>query len=84
MKHAILILTAIVACSFATGEQPTTTQQNQYVYICTGPASKRYHKKQNCRGLSACNGDIIQVTLAYAREHKRTPCGICHPFATII
>lgn len=50
-----------------------------YVYICTGPQSKRYHKSPNCYGLSKCSDEIIRVTIEEARDdYYRTPCGYCY------
>lgn len=78
MKQTLLILATLMCVSFGTSEQPTTTQGNDKVYICTGPQSKRYHKTRNCRGLGSCSGEIKAVTLEYAKRIGRTKCGWCY------
>lgn len=49
-----------------------------YVYICTGPKSKRYHCTKKCRGLNSCSASIEKVTLKKAKEMGRDACGICY------
>ena len=49
-----------------------------YVYICTGPKSKRYHSTKDCNGLNKCSESIEKVTLAKAKEMGRDACGICY------
>lgn len=45
------------------------------VFICKGKYSKKYHYKKDCRGLSNCSTEIYKVTLAEAKNLKRTLCG---------
>lgn len=45
------------------------------VYICNGKYSKKYHLKENCRGLSNCSTKIEKVTLKSAKDKGRTLCG---------
>lgn len=45
------------------------------VFICKGPGSKRYHYKENCRGLKSCSTKIYEVSLSEGKELKRTLCG---------
>lgn len=47
-----------------------------YVYVCTGPKSKRYHGNKNCRGLQNCSEEIKKVTVDKAKGMGRTPCKI--------
>ena len=50
-----------------------------YVYICTGPQSKCYHKNEFCRGLKSCSKEIKKVTLTEAKEkYHRRACGYCY------
>lgn len=55
-----------------------TASGDTYVYICTGPQSKKYHKTENCRGLNKCSGSIKKITLDEAKQIGRTPCKICY------
>lgn len=49
-----------------------------YVYVCTGPSSKKYHKTSSCRGLKNCSKEVVKVTLEKAKEMNRTACGYCY------
>lgn len=77
MKHTLLIIAAIMCCSFGTSETKSP-QAGGKVYICTGPQSKRYHCTPNCRGLNSCSKEIKEVTIEYAKKIGRTPCGWCY------
>lgn len=55
-----------------------TTDKAEYVYICTGPKSKCYHKTKNCQGLDRCSKEIEEVTLEEAENMGRTPCKGCY------
>lgn len=49
-----------------------------YVWICTGPRSKKYHNNKNCRGLRRCSGERRSVSVQTAESMGRTPCGFCY------
>lgn len=55
-----------------------TRSESTMVYICTGKASKRYHRTDECRGLDSCTGTIQLVAIEKARKLGRTPCRICY------
>ncbi len=55
-----------------------TTDNNNYVYICTGSYSKCYHKTDKCDGLIYCGGDIKKITIQQAKEMNRKPCKYCY------
>lgn len=61
-------------------DSPTTSRRKkeEKVFVCTGPQSKRYHKRSDCRGLQSCSKSIIRVTKSEAKEMGRTPCGYCY------
>jgi hypothetical protein len=44
-------------------------------YICKGKYSKKYHYKEDCRGLSNCSTSIYKTTVADAKESGRGLCG---------
>ena len=48
------------------------------VYVCTGPNSKRYHRHSDCRGLDRCSEEIEAVTVSKAQSMGRTPCKLCY------
>lgn len=66
------ILLALTLSFFA------STPSGNYVYICTGPKAKVYHKTNYCRGLSRCSGSIKKVSEARAKNMKRRRCQICY------
>lgn len=78
-----IILAAISCClltslSLPSQSQAIKTSAGNKVYICTGPASKRYHKNSNCRGLDNCSSSIKHVSIEYAYKIGRTPCKWCY------
>lgn len=44
------------------------------VYICDSTDAKRYHLKENCRGLSGCQHQVIKTTLEKAKNENKTLC----------
>ncbi len=70
-----IILLFFSSASFIEPDKFISIEDN-YVYISKGPDSKRYHYKQNCRGLTNCSTPIYKVTLKEAKDkYKRTLCG---------
>lgn len=47
------------------------------VYVCDGPHSEVYHKKESCRGLHRCSGQVIETYKKDASENLRE-CEICY------
>lgn len=45
------------------------------VYICGPYGAKKYHYKENCRGLSACKHEIIKTTKSNAESLRLSLCG---------
>ena len=75
MKHLLLAILLVLA---PTNSTDVTHSGETYVYICTGPMSKRYHKSPRCRGLDNCSKEIQKVTIGYAKILGRTPCKWCY------
>lgn len=44
------------------------------VYTCNSPNARKYHLKENCRGLSGCQYHIIKTTLEKAQKENKTLC----------
>ncbi|MCA9380910.1 hypothetical protein KC678_01460 [Candidatus Dojkabacteria bacterium] len=65
--YLVGVLVLITSISFI------TPQQN--VFICKGSQSKRFHLKEDCRGLQYCSTEIYEVTLEEAKKIGRTLCG---------
>lgn len=47
------------------------------VYICTGPNSKAYHQKPDCKGLQKCSENVIQIDVKEALDRGRHACKYC-------
>lgn len=67
MKKYIIPLSFVILFLFS-------SFNTNYVYICTGKYSKKYHLVKKCRGLSNCKSEIKKVTLIEAKK-KKTLCG---------
>lgn len=66
MKQLILIL-FFVLTSFNSVETK--------VYICGSAGAKKYHYKENCRGLNACKHQVTKTTLKEAESYGLSLCG---------
>jgi len=64
-----ILLTIALAATLISANLPA-----EEVYICKGPASKRYHMVKDCRGLSNCSTAIYKVTKKDAVAARRTLC----------
>ena len=53
----------------------TSTTQQTHVYICDSKGGKKYHYKENCRGLNACKHKITKLTISQAKNRGKTLCG---------
>lgn len=45
------------------------------VYICGTAGAKKYHLKENCRGLSSCRSETIKTSLKQAQGLGLSLCG---------
>lgn len=60
-------------------EEEEETADGSMVYVCTGPTARTYHATPNCRGLSRCSGDVVELSEDEAvDELQRRPCKICN------
>ncbi|MBQ7853125.1 MAG: hypothetical protein IJ342_09695 [Muribaculaceae bacterium] len=74
-----ILLLAIMVMAFTSADMPDARQEaEEYVYICTGPSSKRYHKTERCKGLRKCSDDVIRISKSQAINQGKTPCKICY------
>jgi len=46
------------------------------VYICDSPGAKKYHLRENCKGLHNCQHRVIKMTLEQAKRKGRTLCAL--------
>ncbi|HLV24212.1 MAG TPA: hypothetical protein VKY36_05490 [Moheibacter sp.] len=68
----LLAFTVLIFSSFT--EEKTFSPQTS-VYLCDSSGGKKYHFRENCRGLSNCQHKIIKVSLEEARKRGKTLCG---------
>ncbi len=68
MKTLLFLSVLLLFISFA-------PPANKNVYICNRPNGKRFHFKEDCKGLQACTHKIEKVTLEEARKAGKTACG---------
>lgn len=52
--------------------------ETEYVYICNGPKSTKYHSKDNCRGLNNCSTKVTKISKEDAVKKGRIACKICY------
>jgi len=71
----IMVTTMLISFVGFTPSTPIVETVTKTVYICNGPYSKRYHLKDDCRGLSNCSTDVFGVSIEKAKEIGRTICG---------
>lgn len=80
VKHSLIILTGAICLSSCGGGKIKQTKHKvnkDCVYVCSGKNSKRYHSVDDCKGLSRCGGEILEMTIDEAEGHGRTPCRMC-------
>lgn len=63
-----VLLTSVLLSVLSFSEDPK-------VFICDSENSIAYHLKKDCRGLSACKAEIVEVKKAEAIERKLRLCG---------
>lgn len=72
------ILIAICFNKDTSNKNISVNNSKDNVYICTGIQSKRYHKTEDCIGLSKCSRSIEEISIEEAEKLGRTPCGYCY------
>lgn len=50
------------------------TKPKSAAYLCDSPNAKKYHLRNDCRGLSRCTHHIIEITLEDAKRRKLELC----------
>lgn len=52
----------------------TNFSQPNAVYVCSSGTSKKYHYKQDCRGLKNCQYKLLKISLDKAVKEGKTLC----------
>lgn len=56
----------------------SVNKDTQMVFICTGETAYSYHLFRDCRGLEACEGDVITIFKTEIAKYERNhACGYC-------
>ena len=76
MKTLIFALALCMPLGYSMSSR--SVEEQNLVYICTGPKAKVYHKTKNCKGLSTCSGSIKEISLESAKSMKRRAGRICY------
>jgi hypothetical protein len=66
MKSPLILLFILLTSLY-----PIETKVN----ICGPSGAKKYHYKENCRGLTACRHEIVKTSVAQAQGFGLTLCG---------
>ena len=74
---AILIMLMSFFIPIKGCEDKKKAEDVNYVYVCTGAYSKRYHSASNCRWLGSCKGEIVKMSKEEAEQKGLTPCKSC-------
>jgi len=51
------------------------SEEKETVYVCGSGNGKRYHLKENCRGLNNCSAKTVKTTVEKAKKEGKTLCG---------
>lgn len=72
LKPTIIKFIYLTVIAFTFG---FTSSNQSNVYLCDSDSAKKYHLKKDCRGLNACDHEIIRITLTEAKQKGKTLCG---------
>lgn len=75
LSFAVLLL--LGSCGSRHHRQEKHEVNPECVYVCSGPAAKRYHSVMDCDGLKRCSGGILRMTADDAERIGKTPCRLC-------
>lgn len=67
MKKTVSFIILFCLLSFKT--------EDTKVFICGNKGAKKYHYKEDCRGLSNCKHDVKKVSISEAKGYGLTLCG---------
>ena len=77
-KHLFLLFVFYSLVSPIFGENNSSQQSSQIVYVCTGSYAYAYHSRSNCPGLGNCKGEIQYTDENTAvNSLGRIPCCRC-------
>lgn len=74
---SFVVLLLVASCGNRHHRQEKHEVNPECVYVCSGPASKRYHSVEDCDGLKRCSGGILRMTADDAERIGKTPCRLC-------
>ena len=77
MKWSAFVVVSLLLMSCGGHKQQKHKVDADCVYVCSGSSAKRYHSVEDCKGLSRCSGEIVEMTVEEAEEDGKTPCRMC-------
>lgn len=79
MRNIIIISLSVIALYSCSNRhrQKKYEPDEDCVYVCTGEHAKRYHAVSDCKGLTSCSEEIIEMTIEDAEGEDKTPCKMC-------
>lgn len=78
LKLLLILSFAISSIVLTSCDNSKKDSDNNKVYVCDGPDSKRYHKNKDCWGLDNCSGSIHELSISDAEDDAYTKCKICY------
>jgi hypothetical protein len=67
----------VQACLDGSNGYAPTFQIAETVFICNGPFAKKYHARENCKGLENCKGGVSKFFIKKALV-KYGACHVCY------
>ncbi len=77
MFFAFLMTVVLMSSCGSSHKQEKHEAQPDCVYVCSGQSARRYHSVNDCRGLSRCSGEVVEMTIEEADSYGKTPCKMC-------
>ncbi len=79
IRRGFLIMCLLtIWVALPTQEYAYANTQENIVYYCTGPRSKKFHKTNKCKGLKHCSGELRKCSKEEAYKKGFTPCRYCY------
>lgn len=78
-----LLISGLLLFFTLTAFTPTSNVgSDNYVYVCQGPQSHKYHKTKKCKGLCKCSTELKKLDRDEAKRAGYTACKICYKKVT--
>ena len=75
--HMKLLLFIIFICALTSSTSYLSSDNTNYVWICTGKTANSFHNNRGCKGSNSCK-TIKIISIEEVRSMKRSPYEICY------